>query len=275
MSQTATAYVMGHTDRERRRLALQASILQPFTEHLLRRAGISAGMHVLDIGCGVGDVSLLAASLVGRHGTVTSIDIDPDALSLAQQRASSSVLNNVTFVHSSVDAFQAEKPFDAVIGRHILIHLADPLGTLRQVHGLLRTGGVAAFHEYDFSLIHKCYPPCPLHDRLIQVFHKVLSRDGGPGMGTRMFHLLIQAGFMTPDCRVEYPVDGGPESSFYEWFAESYRSIYPLMKSRGLLEPDEDWADLDSLEKELRQEAVSKGASFASPAMIGAFARKP
>ena len=36
-------YVMGHDDRERRRLALQASILNPLTEQLLRRAGISTG----------------------------------------------------------------------------------------------------------------------------------------------------------------------------------------------------------------------------------------
>src|SRR5262245_20978923 len=73
----ADVYVMGHTDRERRRLALQASILQPFTEQLFRRAGIATGMHVLDVGCGVGDVSLLAARLIGRTGSVTSIDIDP------------------------------------------------------------------------------------------------------------------------------------------------------------------------------------------------------
>jgi ubiquinone/menaquinone biosynthesis C-methylase UbiE len=46
---------MGHDDHERRRLALQATILNPFTEQLLRRAGISTGMHVLDLGCGIGD----------------------------------------------------------------------------------------------------------------------------------------------------------------------------------------------------------------------------
>jgi SAM-dependent methyltransferase len=81
------AYVMGYNDRERRRLALQATILNPFTEQLLRRAGISTGMHVLDLGCGIGDVSLMAARLVGRHGTVTAIDIDPKALAIAADRA--------------------------------------------------------------------------------------------------------------------------------------------------------------------------------------------
>jgi len=49
---------MGHDDRERRRLALQASILNPLTEQLLRRAGISTGMHVPDLGCGIGELFL-------------------------------------------------------------------------------------------------------------------------------------------------------------------------------------------------------------------------
>ncbi len=48
----AAAYVMGHNDRQRRRLILQASLLNPFTEQLFRRAGISSAMNVLDIGCG-------------------------------------------------------------------------------------------------------------------------------------------------------------------------------------------------------------------------------
>jgi cyclopropane fatty-acyl-phospholipid synthase-like methyltransferase len=56
---------MGHTDRERRRLLLQAAALKPITEDLLRRAGLSVGMTVLDLGCGVGDVSIVAARLVG------------------------------------------------------------------------------------------------------------------------------------------------------------------------------------------------------------------
>src|SRR5215469_9338969 len=87
-----SAYVMGHDERERRRLALQASILNPFTEHLLRRAGISPGMQVLDIGSGVGDVSLLAARIVGRSGRITSLDFDELALKMLKQRASAESL---------------------------------------------------------------------------------------------------------------------------------------------------------------------------------------
>jgi ubiquinone/menaquinone biosynthesis C-methylase UbiE len=79
MSQTPTRYVMGHDDRERRRLFLQASILNPLSDQLLRRAGISSGVRVLDIGCGIGELSMVAARLVGRRGRVTGIDIDGKA----------------------------------------------------------------------------------------------------------------------------------------------------------------------------------------------------
>jgi cyclopropane fatty-acyl-phospholipid synthase-like methyltransferase len=63
-------YVLGHTDREQLRLSRQARILAPATDHFLRDAGIDSGMRVLDIGCGVGDVTMLAAQLVGPRGKV-------------------------------------------------------------------------------------------------------------------------------------------------------------------------------------------------------------
>src|SRR5215813_975042 len=114
-------YVMGHDDRERRRLALQASILNPLTEQLLRRAGISTGMHVLDLGCGIGELSLMVARMVGRHGTVTAIDIDQIALATSTARAREQALDNVQFVQGSIDQYEPGRAFDAVIGRHILI----------------------------------------------------------------------------------------------------------------------------------------------------------
>jgi 2-polyprenyl-3-methyl-5-hydroxy-6-metoxy-1,4-benzoquinol methylase len=62
-----TIYVLGHSQAEIRRLIKQASIVQATTERLLRSAGIERGMRVLDLGCGAGDVSMLAATL-GVYG---------------------------------------------------------------------------------------------------------------------------------------------------------------------------------------------------------------
>jgi ubiquinone/menaquinone biosynthesis C-methylase UbiE len=128
---------MGHDDRERRRLSLQASIINPFTERLLIlterlliRAGISAGMRVLDVGCGVGEVSILKARLFGPHGEVTGIDMDEGALAIARRKAEESGFAHLGFVHGDVLSHRPARPVDAVIGRHILIHTRDPLAML-------------------------------------------------------------------------------------------------------------------------------------------------
>jgi serine/threonine protein kinase len=63
-------YVLGDSAGERDRLAMQARILQEWTAGFLRAAPFSAGMHILDVGCGLGDVSFLAGDIVGPNGSV-------------------------------------------------------------------------------------------------------------------------------------------------------------------------------------------------------------
>jgi hypothetical protein len=53
-------YQPGYSDHEARPLADQGVLLEDLTQDMLRRAGLQPGMHVLEIWCSVGDVSLLA-----------------------------------------------------------------------------------------------------------------------------------------------------------------------------------------------------------------------
>ena len=271
MSDTATApYVMGRNDREHRRLALQGSILNPFTEQLLRRAGVAGGMRVLDIGCGVGELSLMAAGLVGYQGRVTAIDVDEMALSTAQGRAQELGVSNISFVHCAADDHPTGHEYDAVIGRHILIHTPNPLSILQSAARALRSGGVAVFQEFDFSVVHPAYPASPLREQVLRVFREFFCRATQGAVGSMLFHLFLEAGFSTPDCRVEYPMDGGLDSPFYEWMAESYRSILPHLEALGLARD----SNVDTLAERLREEAVGNGAGFPGPVMVGGFARK-
>lgn len=264
-------YVMGHDDRERRRLALQASILNPFTDHLLRRAGISPGMRVLDIGCGVGDVSLLAARIVGRSGRISSLDFDGCALETLKERARAEMLNNIECIEGNVHEWDTGRRFDAVIGRHILIHSKDPLEVLRRIAGMLQPRGLAVFHEYDFSVMHRAWPPAPLRDRTIEVFDRFFERAGFSNMGSRLWTLLVEAGFGNPDCRAEYPIDGGTDSVYFEWFAESLRSILSRAIALGVVSEGE--IDIDTLEERLRAEHAATKSCVPAPTMVGAFAR--
>ncbi|MGH3087411.1 MAG: methyltransferase domain-containing protein, partial [Rubrobacteraceae bacterium] len=73
-NRTAPEYVMGRSAEETARLQKQSLLYDPSTRRLFEEAGISAGMKVLDVGCGAGDVALLAADLVGPDGVVVGVD---------------------------------------------------------------------------------------------------------------------------------------------------------------------------------------------------------
>src|SRR5215470_15108641 len=127
MMMKQSGYVLGHTPIEQQRLIRQARFLAPATEHFLRDAGIVSGMRVLDIGCGVGDVTLLVAQLVGPAGRVVSVDLDQVSIDTARSRALAVGLENTTFRRANILSLTDAEPFDAVVGRLVLEFLPEPV----------------------------------------------------------------------------------------------------------------------------------------------------
>ena len=134
-------YVLGDGQRELQRLALQAQFWGGATLELLKRARIGPGMRVLDLGCGAGDVSLLAATLVGSSGSIVGIDRSPAAVEAARAKVEAAALANVEFHVAAIEDFAADRPFDALIGRFVLMYFSDPVATLRQLLPLVRVPG--------------------------------------------------------------------------------------------------------------------------------------
>lgn len=141
-------YILGHSQDEIRRLIDRAAILRPTTKRLLRSAGIEQGMRVLDLGCGAGDVSMLAGKLVGPSGSVVGIDPNADILAVARARAQAEGLLHVTFVEASVGTFSDPVPFDLVVARYVLIYQVDPVAFLRAAARFVTPGGILALHEF-------------------------------------------------------------------------------------------------------------------------------
>ena len=273
MSDTpASRYVMGHTDRERRRLALQGSILNPITEQLLCRAELKAGMHVLDFGCGVGDVSLIVARLVGPTGRVTGLDLDEQALAVARERVREQGLNNAEFACVNLAQIRPEAPVDAIVGRHILIHTPDPLSLVRTAFAALKPRGIAVFQEYDFAVVHPTHPHSPLGDRVKELCKAFFGQATHGSIGSQLYRLAVEAGFHPVDCRAEYPICGGSDSKYYDWIAESLRTILPRAEALGLVRASD--LDVDTLAERLKEEVVANHSGLAAPVMVGCIARK-
>src|SRR6266576_621389 len=138
-------YAMGYSDEEHRRLIEQEHLFGRHTRRLFQDAGITLGMRVLDVGCGVGDVSMLAAALVGPEGSVVGVDTNQRSLELARRRVAALGLPNVAFLESDLRSLSFDHPFDAVVGRFILMYLGEPSEVLRLLAMHLRSGGIIAF----------------------------------------------------------------------------------------------------------------------------------
>ena len=75
------------SESELERLQLQARCLEGLTRRLIRESGIRAGMRVLDLGSGPGDVAFLVAEAVGPSGSVVGVDREERSVDLARRRA--------------------------------------------------------------------------------------------------------------------------------------------------------------------------------------------
>jgi ubiquinone/menaquinone biosynthesis C-methylase UbiE len=146
------SYILGNSAQEQKRLKLQAKFLEKWTEQFLVSAGLEPGMRVLDLGCGMGDVSLLAARLVGTTGHVTSIDRDVVVIEKARERARLEWRGaDIEFIQRDLFEFDGAPDFDAVIGRYFLLYQSDPAAAIRHAAQQVRSEGIVVFHEMDFA----------------------------------------------------------------------------------------------------------------------------
>src|SRR5512135_2229096 len=119
-------YPLGHSPVELDRLQSQARFIDPVTRNFFREAGLKAGMRVLDVGSGAGDVSFLAAELVGESGRIVGVDRSAAAIDFARARAAAKSLPQVSFRQGEAAAMDFAQPFDAVVGRYVLQFQSDP-----------------------------------------------------------------------------------------------------------------------------------------------------
>jgi len=136
-------------------------ILSDFTARplVLQELAPLAGMHVLDLGCGEGYVSRMAAQAGAQ--SVFGIDISAEMVDRARQAAASGVACPMSFMQGNATTFQAysREKFDRVIAVFMISYLtcAEMTEVFRSVRARLAPGG-----RFIFAVPHPLLPYlCP------------------------------------------------------------------------------------------------------------------
>jgi 2-polyprenyl-3-methyl-5-hydroxy-6-metoxy-1,4-benzoquinol methylase len=264
-------YVLGHTPVEQQRLIRQARYLAPATEHFLQDAGIVSGMRVLDIGCGIGDVTLLVAQRVGPAGRVVSIDLDQASIDTACKRALAVGFDNTIFHRADIATFSDANPFDAIVGRLVLEFLPDPIAAIRHLSGLLRPGGIMALQEPSWKIWLAYTSHLPLRMAVTTLLRDTFVAGGA---NTEM-ELPIYQGFKAakltpPQLRLELPIGDSPE--FRGLLYDLLLAVWTRAEAHKL--PLNALGDPGTLASRLNDELDTHRAFASFVALVGAFARK-
>ena len=268
-------YTMGRSESETKRLIEQSQLYDGVTRRFLNAAGIEKGMKVLDIGSGAGDVALTLAEFVGNDGSVVGVDVNAEILETARGRAETAGITNVEFIAGDARTLDLPDDFDAIVGRLVLMYMAEPADALKQLAARLRPGGIVAFQEIELTFYRAIvHPDTPLVNKLIECAIAVFEKSGAHiGMGIHLYRAFVDAGLPEPTLHFETPMGGPAAWPGYEFLANSIRSVLPLMEAYGIATAEE--VEVDTLAERLRAEVVAAKRPLLLPPHITAYAVQP
>lgn len=266
-------YAFADREQEDRRLRAQAVLWEPLTERSFLAAGVAGGMRVLDVGSGAGDVAILAARMVGPGGEVVGVERDPDAVTSARARVREADITNVSFVQGDAQTLDAvEGPFDAVVGRLILLFLRDPVAVLRRSVELVRPGGLVWFQEPDLAY-EWAQPMTPLWVQVRQwVLETCVRAHISARMGLALPAAFSAAGLPFPESRLESFIRADPEMPVWG-YSNLVVGLVPLMQQLGVTTASE--VAPDTLEGRLRGELLAAQGVVLSAPLIAVWSRRP
>src|SRR3977135_947514 len=163
-------YVLGTHDEEVARLGLQHRVSRPIAADCWRRAGITIGSRVVDVGAGPGYATVDLAEIVGPTGEVLAVERSARFLEVNKQTGASRGLSQPRFRQADLmEESLGQLDFDYTWCRWVASFVSSPEKLITNIAGALSPGGLAIFHEYShyetFCCLQRrrtqCSPPVP------------------------------------------------------------------------------------------------------------------
>ena len=225
-------------------------------------AHLSAGMDLLDVGCGPASIT---ADLTERvaPGRVVGLDAAAGALEAARATLRERGLSEQVEVTSGdVMALPFEDAsFDVVHAHQVLQHLADPVGALAEMRRVTRPGGIVAVRDAVYSAM-TWFPEPAGMEQWRSVYMATARANGGePDAGSRLLSWARAAGFADASASASTWCYATPADRAWQsqtWAQRCLTSFGPRAVELGLA----DRADLETMAQAWRQWGDSEDAWF-------------
>jgi ubiquinone/menaquinone biosynthesis C-methylase UbiE len=150
-------------------------LFRPWASVLLDELGLYAGEVLLDVACGPGTVTQLAAARIGSSGEVTGCDVSPAMLAVARSKPNAASSAPVAYIECPADALAVPAAaYDVATCQQGLQFVGDRQRALREMHRALRPGGrlgIAVWCSID---------QCPPFAALAAALAKVMGKRPRP-----------------------------------------------------------------------------------------------
>lgn len=180
----------------------------------LHHIGLRKGMTVLDVGCGIGNLSCWLAEQVGPTGRVVGVDNDEEQIKVATARAQAKGLTNLVFYKK--DAHHLEEynnQFDLTYCRWLLIHVNEPENVIQSMADTVRQRGILACEVGNASSSFY-YPD---FNPYIKLNHKIaeISRGSGcdPEISMNIFKICKGLNSFSFNAKVSQGILHNPEET--------------------------------------------------------------
>jgi SAM-dependent methyltransferase len=191
-------YVLGTHDEELARLGLQHRVWRPVVLDCWRKAGITVGSRVLDIGAGPGFATIDLAEIVGPAGQVVALERSNNFVNATKEAVRARSLTNVKIheVDLMTDNFP-ENEFDFSWCRWVLSFVSDPALLVQKLGNAMCKGSISIFHEYGHYETWRFFPRIPSQEKFREHVIATWRESGGePDSAPDLPALLSANGFV-------------------------------------------------------------------------------
>ncbi|KAJ5313380.1 DBR1-domain-containing protein [Penicillium atrosanguineum] len=194
---------------------------------------LKPNMRILDIGCGPGTITVDVAALIPQ-GHITGLERVGSILTQARALAEEKGITNIDFVEGDANGLSYEDgTFDIVFCHQVLQHVGEPVGMLKEMKRVTKTGGIVAAREADYSVF-AWYPELPGLKTWQELYGRIARKNGGTPNAGRVLHTWAKKAGLSPKCSATmwcYADKGDTK-----WWSESWveRSLYSSFATTAL-----------------------------------------